>query len=404
MTISFWQQRAQDAEVAVDVAIVGGGIIGCSTAYWMRQLRPGMRTAIVEARHLAAGASGRNAGFLIQGTAHDYVTAIERYGAERARRLWHFTRENRALVASELHTGTFQLETSGSLTVAGSPGEDERLQEAVSRMRQDGAPVAYIPPDGANQRLTAQGFYGALYVPSGAMVNPVALVRHIATASEAHLLEHHPVVRLDPSADGVVLTTPRRRIRAERVVLALNAYLPTLVPALRQYVRPVRAQMFATAPMPSRWLHVPAYTHEGYYYLRQHADGTLLLGGARHLHREREVGYADATTEVLQRDLEAYLHDHFPQTRGLAVRQRWSGVMGFSPDGLPTCGEVPGVPGSLWAAGFTGHGMGFGFRFGRMLAESMLGYAQPEGRDLFSAERLSTTRTQHLPAESTSSS
>ncbi|NBC16903.1 MAG: FAD-dependent oxidoreductase [Bacteroidetes bacterium] len=404
MTLSFWQRQAQAPEVTVDIAIVGGGLIGCSTAYWLRQLRPEARVAIVEAQHLAAGASGRNAGFLLQGTGPDYMGAVERYGAQRARALWHFTRENRALLATELTPSAFQLETSGSLTVAGSADEDERLQEAVSRMRQDGAPVAYIPPDATNQRLMAQHFHGALYVPSGAMLDPVALVRHIAAASEARVLAHHQVVAVQARGDAVDLVTPRRRVRAGQVLLALNAYLPLLVPALRQYVRPVRAQMLATVPQPSRWLHVPAYTHDGYYYIRQRADGTVLLGGARHLHRAEEVGYADETTEALQRDLEAYLHRHFPQLRDPTVRHRWSGTMGFSPDGLPSYGAVPGLPGSFWAAGFTGYGLAYGFHFGRVLAQVALGHSLPEGADLFAADRFEEAQAKASPFSEVSSS
>jgi len=56
--------------------------------------------------------------------------------------------------------------------------------------------------------------------------------------------------------------------------------------------------------------------------------------------------------------------------------------MGFSPDGLPVVDQVPGLAGSYWAAGFTGHGMGYGFRMGRLLAELLLG-RRPEGYDLF---------------------
>jgi glycine/D-amino acid oxidase-like deaminating enzyme len=233
----------------------------------------------------------------------------------------------------------------------------------------------------------ARGFYGSLYLPSGAQLNPVLLVRHIAEESGANLLEHHPVLGIQRLRGQACIETRQRRIRAGQVVLALNAYLPQLYPSLKQYVRPVRAQMLASEPMPPRWLHVPAYTHEGYFYIRQTPDGSLLLGGARHLHRRTEMGYADITTPALQADLEQYMHTHFPQTRHLPVQRRWSGVMGFTPDGLPSFGAVPEQPGSLWAAGFNGHGMGYGFRFGRMLAELTLGYPRPDGADLFDAAR-----------------
>jgi glycine/D-amino acid oxidase-like deaminating enzyme len=323
----------------------------------------------------------------LQGTSQDYQADLEGYGLERAHRLWQFTRENRDLIFSELEQRAFDAESSGSLTVAGSEGEGERLQEAASLLRADGASVSYLPPDEVNRRLTSRGFFGGLHVSSGAMLNPVRLVRHLAESSGAELLEQHPVLGVELEGGRVRLETTLRQLSARQVVFALNAYLPLLFPDLGQYVRPVRAQMLATEPAPSRWLDVPAYSHEGFYYVRQMKDGAILLGGARHLHAEEEVGYDDRTTPALQHDLEIYLHEHFPQTRHLRIRQRWSGVMGFSPDGLPVIGEVAGLPGSFWAAGFTGHGMGYGFRFGRLMAELSLGCARPDGYDLFAAKR-----------------
>ena len=61
--------------------------------------------------------------------------------------------------------------------------------------------------------------------------------------------------------------------------------------------------------------------------------------------------------------------------------------MGFSPDRLPVIGAVPDAPGSVWAAGFTGHGMGYGFRFGKLLAEVTLDEPRPAGLELFSTSR-----------------
>lgn len=386
-TLSYWQRGTRQADARCDVAVVGGGIIGASTAYWLKRVEPELDVAIVEASRLASGASGRNAGFLLQGTASDYASDMEEHGTEKARRLWHFSQENRDLILQELTPRSFEMEASGSLTVAGTLDEDARLRRCVSRMRADGFPAAYIPSDETNRRLTARGFFGSLYVASGAMLHPVLLVRHIAERSGARTLEGHRVVEIHGEPGAVVIETPIRTIRCRRVILALNAYLPQLLPDLSHLVKPVRAQMLATAPMSTRWLQVPAYSHEGFYYIRQRTDGTVLLGGARHLHMAEERGYADHTTPALQNDLEAFLTGHFPQTNGLAIEQRWSGVMGFSPDGLPVVGEVPELPGSYFATGFTGHGMGYGFRFGRLLAEMTRRGFQATDADLFDSRR-----------------
>jgi glycine/D-amino acid oxidase-like deaminating enzyme len=201
------------------------------------------------------------------------------------------------------------------------------------------------------------------------------------------VLSHHRATRLTSSGSDVEIQTPRIRIRAEQAVLAVGAYLPRIVPALQKVVRPVRAQMLATHAAPEQRISTPVYSHQGYYYVRQLDDGTILAGGGRQKHRDTEIGYEDTTTPAVQADIERYLHSHFPWTTSLRVQSRWSGTMGFSPDERPVVGRVPNVPAAVFATGFTGHGMGFGMRMGQLLAETLRSEQRPKAFDLFAASR-----------------
>ena len=218
-------------------------------------------------------------------------------------------------------------------------------------------------------------------------MNPIHLVRHIAKKSKADLRMHQPVERIRWEGEGVTLETPDVRLWARRVVLAVGVNVPSLVPSLSPFVRPVRAQMLATAPTDTQLLPIPVYSHHGGFYIRQLESGDVLVGGGRHEHREAEETGVDATTPAVQATIERYLHTYFPWTRSLSVRRRWSGTMGFSPDGRPVVGPVPEHPSSVFATGFTGHGMGYGFRMGRLLADRMCGTTHPDGYDLFAASR-----------------
>lgn len=388
MTVSFWQQAHRQTSMAYDVAVVGGGIVGCATAYWLHRHDPSLRVAILEAHTLGAGASGRNAGFVLQGTASDYLTDVERYGERTARRLWRFTRANRDLLASELKGSAFGWTSDGSMTVAGDEAEEERLRASVARLRAAGAPVVYLEPKKANDRLHATGLHGGLYVTTGAAVDPLRLVRHLAEASEADVHEHLPVHSIRWNVkDGALLDTPDVRVWAQRVVLAVGSSLPSLVPSLSAWVRPVRAQMLATAPAETPSIPMPVYSHRGGFYVRQGDDGHVLVGGGRHQHREAEETNVDSTTPAVQATIERYLHTHFPWTAELSIQHRWSGTMGFSPDGRPVVGPVPEHSASVFATGFTGHGMGYGFRMGRLLAQRVCGSGRPEEYDLFSVSR-----------------
>jgi gamma-glutamylputrescine oxidase len=81
-------------EANTQVAIIGAGITGVATALWLA--RAGMQVRVLEARSIAAGASGRNGGIIASGTTASYAYIIERYGREQARRLWTFTVRNQA--------------------------------------------------------------------------------------------------------------------------------------------------------------------------------------------------------------------------------------------------------------------------------------------------------------------
>ena len=376
MTASPWQRPLGHTEA--DVAIVGGGIIGAATAYALRDA--GLRVVLLEAERLAHGASGRNAGFLLLGTHADYASAVDAHGRDAARRIWAFTAE--ALAETLTLPGAVR---TGSVLAAGSPEEAERLERSRDLLAEDGVETEWTTSD----RFGTRGLFGALFVPDGGAADPARLVRHLAAASGAEVRENVPVERLEALGDGVRLVLAGGGVvGARQAVLAVNARLPRLVPELAGVVRPVRAQMLATEPV-APCLPAPVYSHDGFYYVRQTPDGRVLVGGARHRHVAEEVGFDDATTPGLQADLEAYLEAHVPGAAGARAERRWSGTMGFSPDGLPVLGRVPGVPAALFATGFTGHGMGYGLRFGRLVANALLGRAD-DAESLFSAARLAS--------------
>ena len=379
-TASVWQRPPT---LEADVAIVGGGVIGAATAWALRQLEPDLRVAIVEAERVAHGASGRNAGFVMLGTSSDYASAVEAYGREAARRIWTFTREAYEAVAEVGARHDVGFRATGSVVAAGAEAEAERLRQSRALLAEDGVETEWLDQADIDDEIAGLGFPGALLVPTGGVIDPARLVRALISESGAEVHVGWRAAAVEGEGGRVrVGAEGGGEVLAERALLAVNAWLPRLVPSLAETVRPVRAQMLATAPA-APTLDRPVYSHAGYYYVRQRADGRVLVGGARHLHREAEVGYDDLTTGALQKDLEAYLRGHFPALADLPVERRWSGTMGFSPDGLPVLGAVPDVPGAHFAAGFTGHGMGYALRFGRLAAEAegCLLYTSPSPRD-----------------------
>ena len=363
MTVSVWQDRSGERHIECDVAVVGAGVVGSYLALALGRL--GLRVVVLEARYPGAGATGRNAGMVLTGLGEYYHTVVRRYGREVARAAWELTLENGRRTA-ELHDALgLPYEARGSLLLAVDDDEGGELLRAYEALREDALPGVYHPKD-----PLGRGFTAALEQPRDIGVHPVAFAEAMLRESGAELLENCEVYGLARDGNGVRLRSRLATVHARHAMLATNAYSPLLHPSFRGTVLPTRAQVLLTAPA-SRSLDTLSYANYGYEYFRQLPDGRILLGGWRKGFADIEIGYTDETTAEVQGGLEGFLRERFPEAT-VGVELRWSGVMGFSPDGLPLVGVLEDVPSAGYAVGFTGHGMGLGIAAAESLIELML--------------------------------
>src|SRR5581483_7998512 len=103
MSTSFWLDRSLKSKKRVyDAVIVGAGISGLSTAYWLQNEDPSLKIAIVEKSRVSFGASGRNAGFITCGSVEHFNRMITKHGLERATEIWRFAQENLRLLKERI--------------------------------------------------------------------------------------------------------------------------------------------------------------------------------------------------------------------------------------------------------------------------------------------------------------
>ncbi|HET7035779.1 MAG TPA: FAD-binding oxidoreductase [Thermomicrobiaceae bacterium] len=382
-TVSLWQDTAvwpalPHRFLEADVCVVGAGIVGSTLATFLA--RAGKSVIVLEARDVALGASGRNAGFVCTLLEPDYHRQIETLGPAGARERRELGMRNRAILKGFLDDYGVWYEQRGSMILAVDEAEARELAAAAAALQRDGYPVERFERD-----PTGHGFSGAVYEPGDLATQPYWLVTEIMAHSGATVVPNCAVWSIEQGGDGVVVHGQRAGVRAAQVCLCTNAYSPTIHPYFAGKVAPKRAQMLATSPVP-RFLDVPVSAEYGYQYFRQLPDGRFLLGGLRNRFLEQEVGYNDAqTSPELQRGLEEFIAEHFPELRNARVERRWSGIMGFSPDGLPLVGRLPDLPDVYFAVGFSGEGMGIGAATAERAAALMLHGADP---GIVSAARL----------------
>ena len=282
---SLWLSRPNRPE-EVDVAIIGAGIAGLSTAYWLTKV--GRRPVVLEADAIASHASGRNAGFLITGTAEPFAVLARTMGEARTRRFWELSSASRELLRAELLDAgridcAFQPEGSWIAALAGHSEQEAELRESCEILAGFGLDLQWRDAAEVRRASGSDRLGGAIFQPRDGGLDPVRLCREIArvsSAAGADVRTGFRVRALEPEGDRVRIVSDSGHLLAERVVVCANAYASSLLPHLAARVRPVRGQILATAPGP-RDLDGVWYVNDGYEYLRQLPDGTFLLGGCR---------------------------------------------------------------------------------------------------------------------------
>lgn len=355
-------------DIEVDIVVVGAGLCGASTSWHLSQ--QGLRVALVEARDVAHGATGRNAGFILQGTAERYNRAIEQMGRDKARTIHHLSVENHRLMREwiEAHKSDCEYRQGGSLQLASSPEEEQELIESADLLLQDGFEAELLYGDELGEPYLDAGFQTGIVLPEDGEIHPAKFVQHVIREihqSGVQVYTHSPISQVDAS-DGAHLHTQFGSIKAHMAVLCTNAYLPQLLPTYQEIVHPVRGQMLCTTPQ-QLIFERPIYADHGFDYWRQKPDGRIVLGGWRNLDPDGEVGYEETLHDGIQDSMTRFLQ-RFNGLGTVEIESRWSGIMGFSRDGLPLIGTVPGNDNLLIGAGFTGHGFGFAWLAGRSLA------------------------------------
>jgi gamma-glutamylputrescine oxidase len=332
------------------VLVIGGGITGVSLLY---HLVPRRTPVLLERLHVAAGASGRNAGFLLAGVAANYSEAVRAFGRDKAREVWQLTNENHDSMIEAVENFDVGHRRPGSATLASGDEEARQLQESEQLLLEDGFEARW---DGRR-----------LINPRDGEANPVAIVNALALqAPVGTIREGIGVTGIEPSRGRVIVHAGGKECVADVVILATNAYTSQLVPEIA--IQPTRAQMLASAPVPQPVCDMPTYSRHGYRYWRQLVGGEVLVGGWRDTSMETEIGYEELPTPGIQAHLEAHLERLGP---GTPVTNRWAGIMGFTETGLPLVGAVPGMPNVYICAGFNGHGMGFAFMCAKQLVASL---------------------------------
>lgn len=360
MTFSHWMRNSEKENANADVVIIGAGYVGLSTAYWLTEYKPNLKILILDRMTSGSGASGRNAGFLTKGSAAFYNSLSSRWGMEKALQIYHFAKDSIHLAYEHiLSNSNATFEPAASITLFKNHQISVPAEFHFSKLANPELP-----------QILKKSFDGGLVSEGEFKVDPMTLLG----AMRKVLTERNVLFQENSSAfevkEGEVLTE-HNRIKAQQVVLAMNGYMPQFSSVLKDVIFPKRAQMLAVTadePINSPFLH---YDPAEKVYWRTVSEKVIVIGGKRLLDEAGEESEFEKISPVIQNGLESYLAEKL--RLNFRILKRWSGIMGFTEHELPLVQKVRGRENLFLGAGFSGHGMGFGFKSGQELAGLLTG-------------------------------
>jgi glycine/D-amino acid oxidase-like deaminating enzyme len=396
--VSFWLETsgddltprpALDGSIDADVAILGAGLTGLWTAYYLAKRDPSLQIVVVEREVAGFGASGRNGAWCAPDL-NISMSRLERlHGFDAARRMQQATYDavdevGRACAEEGIDAGFHK---GGEILVARGPQGVPSLEEGMAEYRRFGFGDRYRLLDAAElaERVRVAGAVRALVTDDAAVVHPGRLTRGLARTVErlgVRIVEGTGVTDVRPKdASGrATLVTPVGDVSAPVVVLAGEAYL-TELPGLRRQLTPIYSLIVLTEPIPdAHWAEigwrnreVVASTRLSVDYLSRTEDGRILFGGRGAPYRlggriRPEYDLHAATHERLR----GFVREWFPVLRDVRFTHAWGGPLGMPRDWHPTMAYDPAT-GIATSRGYIGHGVSTTNLGGRVLTDLITG-------------------------------
>ncbi|MEM7170013.1 MAG: FAD-binding oxidoreductase [Pseudomonadota bacterium] len=375
-TISLWDASAAESDLraslegdcTTDLAIVGGGFTGLSTA--LHTANKGIGCRVLEAKQIGFGGSGRNVGLVNAGLwlpPQDVRAQLgEKHGGALVKTLGEAPGYVRSLI--ERYQIRCEATWNGTIHAAHSPKGFEDLARRAEEWERLEAPVELLSREKAIDMIGTSGFHGGLLDHRAGTINPMGYARGLARAAEAAGAKIHTgvlVKNLRREAGTWVVETDCGTLRARYVVLGTNAYTDGLWPGLRDTFTKIHYFQLATVPLGDRAKTILRGgqglwdTGAIMFSLRRDAFGRLIIGS---------MGTVVGGMKGLSRRWAArMLNRLFPALGVVQFEHCWHGQIAMTPDHLPRMLRL--AEGLYTPIGYNGRGITPGTIFGKAMAD-----------------------------------
>ena len=366
--LSFWER---ESFVNYDYIIVGGGIVGFSTAISVREKHPKASILVVEAGFLPSGASTKNAGFACVGSLSEIASDLKQHSDDEVVALSKLRYEGLKLLRTRLGDTAIDYQDGGSheLLMAG----EEHLLEHISPINKILEPVfgqaIFEENTSAISKMGFQKVEGLIKNKVEGSIHTGKMMKQLILLAQSKGVEYKTsskVLTIQDEGKQVVVDIENTSVRlaAKKVFVCTNAFAKQLLPDLD--LKPGRGQVLVTKPIP----HLPFkgifHFQEGYYYFRT-IENRILFGGGRNIDFETETTTLFEINEKIQADLANKLSEIIYPDKPIEIDMRWAGIMAFGQSKNPIVKNIS--PNVIAGVRLGGMGIAIGSKLGDLLAE-----------------------------------
>ena len=361
------------SRIDVDVCVVGGGFTGLSAALALAQ--KGKKVALLEAKAIGWGASGRNGGQIVNGLNASIDKITRQFGAEAGAFVSQFVQEGSAIIRGFIEDHGIECDyRQGNIFTAYNARHMKELEAKQAQWRGFGMDDHELLDAAAiRQHVGSEAYFGGMIDHSGGHLHPLNLALGEADAIEAlggQVFEMSPATGVESEAGRYRVRTAEGEAVADEVALCGNAYMTGVAPEIENRIMPVSTQVVATEPLGEgvahRLLPTGMCVEDIRYildYFRMTPDHRLLFGGG--------TVYGGTDPEDVRAKLRPNIAKVFPELAEVELEYAWSGNFALSYSRVPQIGKLERGP--FYAHGYSGHGVTGSHLFGTILAEAISG-------------------------------
>lgn len=336
MNLSYWEYKTWLSNV--DYTIVGSGIVGLNCALALRKKHPNARILVLEQGILPQGASTKNAGFACFGSMSEILSDLRNHSEEEVFELVKMRFDGISVLRNMLGDEALGYQQLGGHEIFGNSNREqyehclENFAEVNALLHPIFGQAAFTQLKNSfgfahvADHLISNGLEGQ--IDTGSMMKTLL---YKAASDGITILNSVSLKKFEALNDGVALHTDQFDFKTNKLFIATNGFASSI---LKADIRPARAQVLITKPIPDLHIRGSFHMDEGYYYFRN-IDNRILLGGGRDLDIEGETTSELGLTESIQNKLESLLTKIILPGRNFEIETRWSGIMGVGSQKRP---------------------------------------------------------------------